>query len=281
MAIMTTKHKPYPTYRPSDVEWLGEIPEHWRLQPLWTMFRRSKRTGHEKCELLSVYRDYGVVPKSSRDDNFNKPSEDLSTYQLVQHSDLVINKMKAWQGSIAISEHLGIVSPAYHVYVGDHCNDDRYLHHLFRSGPYVAAYQRISKGIRTNQWDLEPEEFSRIEILLPPLAEQHAIAAFLDRETAEIDSLVAKKERLIELLQEKRTALISRAVTKGLDPDVPMKDSGIEWLGEIPVRIRRASERTDLPEEELKFYCHHSPQLIAAFRHWDVKKVTRLFSSDW
>ena len=183
---------------------------------------------------MSVYRDHGVIPKSSRDDNFNKPSEDLSSYQLVQPSDLVINKMKAWQGSIAVSEHTGIVSPAYHVYVGSHCNDDRYLHHLLRSGPYVSAYQRISKGIRTNQWDLEPEEFFRIEVLLPPPAEQRAIAAFLDRETTKIDSLVAKKERLIELLQEKRTALISRAVTKGLDSNVPMKDSGVEWLGEIP-----------------------------------------------
>ena len=227
-------YRPYPAYTASGVEWLGEIPGHWHYQPLWTMFRRTKRTGHEGRELLSVYRDYGVIPKSSRDDNFNRPSEDLSSYQLVQPSDLVINKMKAWQGSMAISEHSGIVSPAYHVYVGSHCNDDRYLHHLFRSGPYVSAYQRISKGIRTNQWDLEPEGFSRIEVLLPPLAEQHAIAAFLDRETAKIDALVEKKERLIELLREKRTALISRAVTRGLDPNVPMKDSGVEWLGEIP-----------------------------------------------
>ena len=167
------------------------------------MFRRSKRTGHEERELLSVYRDHGVIPKSSRDDNFNRPSEDLSSYQLVQPSDLVINKMKAWQGSIAISGHCGIVSPAYHVYVGSHDNTHRYLHHLFRSVPYISAYQQMSKGIRPNQWDLEPEPFSRIEVLLPSLAEQRAIAGFLDRETAKIDSLVAKKERLIELLQEK------------------------------------------------------------------------------
>ena len=198
--------------------------------------------------MLSVYRDYGVIPKSSRDDNFNRPSEDLSSYQLVRPSDLVINKMKAWQGSIAISGHVGIVSPAYHVYAGSHSNDDRYLHHLFRSGPYVSAYQRISKGIRTNQWDLEPAEFSRIEVLLPPLAEQHAIAAFLDRETAKIDALVEKKERLIELLQEKRTALISRAVTRGLDPNVPMKDSGVEWLGEIPAHweVRRLKSMAEI-----------------------------------
>ena len=242
------RSKPYPTYRPSGVEWLGEIPQHWHLQPLWTMFRRSKRVGYEEGELLSVYRDYGVIPKSSRDDNFNRPSEDLSAYQFVQSSDLVINKMKAWQGSVAISEYSGIVSPAYHIYVGSHCNDDRYLHHLFRSGPYISAYQRISKGIRTNQWDLEPEAFSRIEVLLPPLGEQRAIAAFLDRETSKIDSLVAKKERLVDLLQEKRTALISRAVTKGLDPDVQLKDSGVEWLGEIPAHweVRRLKSISEI-----------------------------------
>ena len=201
----------------SGVEWLRRIPAHWHFQPLWTMFRRLKRTGHEDRELLSVYRDHGVIPKSSRDDNFNRPSEDLSTYQLVQPSDLVINKMKAWQGSIAISEHSGIVSPAYHVYVGSHCNTDHYLHHLFRSGPYISAYQRISKGIRTNQWDLEPEPFSRIEVLLPPLVEQRAIAAFLDRETAKLDALTTKIHEAINHLRELRAALISEAVMGRID----------------------------------------------------------------
>ena len=243
----TESYRPYSAYKDSGVEWLGEIPGHWSLSPLWTMFRRIKQTGYENEELLSVYRDYGVIPKSSRDDNFNKASEDLSGYQLVRSSDLVINKMKAWQGSIAVSKYRGIVSPAYHVYCSTHSHLDRYLHYLLRSHLYASTYLRISKGIRPNQWDLEPEMFSRICLLLPSLSEQRAISAFLDRETARIDALVAKKERLIELLQEKRTALISHAVTKGLDPDVPMNDSGVEWLGEIPahwevVRIKHASQ---------------------------------------
>ena len=239
--MMTSDMKPYPAYKDSGIEWLGEIPAHWSLEPLWTMFRRIKRAGYENEVLLSVYRDYGVIPKSSRDDNFNKPSEDLSSYQLVQSSNLVINKMKAWQGSIAVSEYRGIVSPAYHVYSGTHRHLDRYIHYLLRSHPYVSTYLRISKGIRPNQWDLEPEMFSKVCVLLPSCPEQRAIAAFLDRETAKIDALVAKKERLIELLQEKRTSLISNAVTKGLDPDVPLKDSGVEWLGEIPAHweVRR------------------------------------------
>jgi type I restriction enzyme S subunit len=224
----------YPKYKDSGVEWLGEVPEHWPCIPLWTCFRRVKRIGFEGEELLSVYRDYGVVPKSSRDDNFNKPSDDLSVYQLVIPGDLVINKMKAWQGSVAISDHRGIVSPAYFTYEACHKANSRYLHYLMRSLRYVTGYLTVSKGIRVNQWDLEPQHHSRMPLLIPPSAEQAAIATFLDRETAKIDALIAEQQRLIELLQEKRQAVISHAVTKGLNPDVPMKDSGVEWLGEVP-----------------------------------------------
>jgi type I restriction enzyme S subunit len=214
--------------------WLGEYPNHWQVRPLWTMFRRVKRVGFEAEELLSVYRDFGVVPKASRDDNFNKPSEDLSAYQLVESGDLVINKMKAWQGSVAISHHRGIVSPAYFVYTPFHDANPTFLHYLFRSPPYIAGYLSLSKGIRVNQWDLEPQVHSRIPVLLPPILEQRLIASFLDQETSKIDALISEQQRLIELLKEKRQAVISHAVTKGLNPDVRMKPSGVEWLGEVP-----------------------------------------------
>jgi type I restriction enzyme S subunit len=224
----------YPEYKESGVEWLGDVPAHWVLKPLWTFFRRVKRTGFEDEQLLSVYRDHGVVPKASRDDNFNKPSDDLSAYQLVVPGDLAINKMKAWQGSVALSAHRGIVSPAYFVYEALHFENSAYLHYLMRSLRYITAYLSISKGIRPNQWDLEPQVHSRIPLVVPPRAEQDLIAEFLDREIAKIDALVAEQQQLIELLKEKRQAVISHAVTKGLNPDAPMKDSGIEWLGEVP-----------------------------------------------
>lgn len=224
----------YPKYKPSGVEWLGEVPEHWGLKPLWTLFRRLKRVGHETEQLLSVYRDHGVVTKASRDDNFNSPSEDLSTYQLVMPGDLVINKMKAWQGSVAISPERGIVSPAYFVYETLHYENSVFLHLLMRSVRYIVGYFTLSKGIRVNQWDLEPGYHSRIPLLLPPIYEQEQIVNFLVPETAKIDALVAEQQRLIDLLKEKRQAVISHAVTKGLDPTVPMKPSGIEWLGDIP-----------------------------------------------
>ena len=175
-----------------------------------------------------------MVPKASRDDNFNKPSDDLAVYQLVEPGDLAINKMKAWQGAVAISGHRGIVSPAYFIYEATHGENARFLHYLLRSPRYIAGYLSISKGIRVNQWDLEPQYHSRMQVLLPPKSDQAAIAAFLDRETAKIDSLIAEQEKLIALLAEKRQANISRAVTKGLDPNAPMKDSGVAWLGEVP-----------------------------------------------
>ena len=173
------KYQSYAEYKDSGVEWLGEIPSHWEVVPIGRLFTRLKRTGFSNKELLSVYRDYGVIPKSSRDDNNNKPSDDLGLYQLVQPNDLVMNKMKAWQGSIAISEYEGIVSPAYFVYqpltVLFTKAFPKYVHYLLRNPRYIAQYLRQSKGIRVNQWDLDPEEFQRIELLLPPKAEQNQI----------------------------------------------------------------------------------------------------------
>ena len=236
----------YVNYKYSGADWLGDIPDHWRTVPLWTLFRRTKRTGCETEQLLSVYRDFGVIPKASRDDNNNKASDDLSVYQLVEPGDLAVNKMKAWQGSVAISEYRGIVSPAYFIYEAIHKENARYLHYLLRSPRYITGYLAISKGIRVNQWDLEPQYHSRMPVVLPTNEEQFKIATLLDRETGKIDVLIAEQEKLLTLLAEKRQAIISHAVTKGLNPDVPMKDSGVEWLGEVPAHWEVS---------RVKYYC--------------------------
>lgn len=212
-------------FKPSGAPWLGDVPAHWVVKPLWSMYRQKKITGHPEETLLSVYRDYGVIEKSSRADNKNRASEDLSGYQLVVDGDLVTNKMKTWQGSIAVSGLRGIVSPAYFVYAKLHDGNNVYLHHLLRSVPYVTGYQSISKGIRVGQWDLEADKFRLFPVLIPPRQEQDAIVQHLDRATTRIDALVAKKTRFIELLREKRQALITHAVTKGLDRGVATKDS--------------------------------------------------------
>lgn len=185
-------------------------PSAWRVVPFWSLFRRTKSIGHADEELLSVYRDHGVVPTSSRDDNHNKPSEDLSGYQLVTEGALVTNKMKAWQGSIAISRHRGIVSPAYYVYQPLSEEHDQFLHYLLRSEPYIALYQRISKGVRVSQWDLEHEALRTIPVLLPDLATQKQIADFLDAETARIDALIEKKQRISDVLMANRMDAVLR-----------------------------------------------------------------------
>jgi type I restriction enzyme S subunit len=198
------------------------------------LFRREKRTGFPDEELLSVYRDLGVIPKSSRDDNHNKPSEDLSGYQLVTKGALVTNKMKAWQGSIAISRYRGIVSPAYYVYTPQSAEHDQFLHYLLRSAPYIALYGRISKGVRVNQWDLEHEALRNIPVLLPDLGTQRQIADFLDRETVRIDLLIEKKQRFLDLLTEKRFATTSSLLTGEMFSSQEQKACSIPWLDSIP-----------------------------------------------
>lgn len=185
-------------------------PPHWRSIPLKYLFRRSKSLGSGQEQLLSIYRDYGVIPKDSRDDNFNKASDDLSKYQLVSQGDLVVNKMKAWQGSVAVSEYDGIISPAYFVYrpVGE--IDNRFAHYLLRSSEYFQYYASISSGVRPNQWDLNPHAFERLEVSFPPLKEQKLIAEYLDRETAEIDAMKDELDRAITLIEERFQAEIEQ-----------------------------------------------------------------------
>jgi type I restriction enzyme S subunit len=212
------------------------VPSQWHITPLKAFLRVRSERQRPDLPLLSVYRDHGVVPFGSVEGNYNKPSLDLDDYKVVRIGDLVLNKMKTWQGSLAVSGLEGLVSPAYIVCRVGETWHGRFLHYLLRSHPYIAEYAALSYGVRPAQWDMRFEDFRLISALEPPLEQQRAIADFLDRETEKIDALVAKKRRLIELLQEKRTALISHAVTMGLDPNAPMKDSGDKRLGQIPHR---------------------------------------------
>lgn len=203
----------------SGVEWLGAVPEHWDIKPIKSLYSRVKRTGFENETLLSVYREYGVIVKSSRDDNHNKESDDLSPYQLVNVGDLVINKMKAWQGSLAVSEHRGIVSPAYYIYEpfeSDELNN-KFIHNQIRSQYFIQSYKNYSKGIRVGQWDLESDLFVRINLYIPPADEQNEIVDYIQSETNKINNLIDKQKLLIEKLQEYRSSIISHVVTGKID----------------------------------------------------------------
>lgn len=218
--------------------WAADLPEGWSVRPLWSEFRRGKTLGDGTEELLSVYRDYGVIRKSSRDDNHNKASEDLSKYQRVSVGDLVVNKMKAWQGSLGISNYEGIVSPAYFVYKTSGGMERRFAHYLLRCKEYADHMGAISSGIRPNQWDLDPMQFAVTTLLVPPFGVQRAIADYLDRETAQIDAFIAKNEELIALLTERRMSMIRDATTLGIRKNVAVVDSGTEGAGCIATHWR-------------------------------------------
>jgi len=232
---MNNNIQKYPAYKPSGAEWLGEIPEHWEAVALGSILELKSDKNHPDYEVLSVYREYGVIQKDSRDDNHNATSLDKTNYKAVNPGDLVVNKMKAWQGSMGISSYKGIVSPAYIT-----CNVTSkkivadFLHQLLRSQSYIGEYNRISYGVRVGQWDMHYEDFKRVTVLLPPEEEQLAISSFLDHKTTQIDQAIAQKERMIELLKERRQILIQNAVTKGINPNVKLKDSGVEWIGKVP-----------------------------------------------
>lgn len=218
----------------SGIEWVGAIPNHWRVSKIKQIVRWKSVKGQPDLPVLSLYRDYGVIPKDSRDDNHNVTSLDTSGYKVVEHGDLVINKMKAWQGSLAVSEYNGIVSPAYHICkITSENICKKYLHYLLRDASYLPEYMRLSTGLRVGQWDLSFDDFKNIPFLVPPLAEQERIAAFLDAECAEIDAVLEKTRASIEEYKKLKQAIITQAVTKGIRGDRPMKDSGIEWIGEI------------------------------------------------
>ncbi|NEU28823.1 hypothetical protein G3M74_22680 [Paenibacillus polymyxa] len=198
----------------SGVEWIGEVPEHWCLTAITNITSTVSIKNHPNEELLSVYRDYGVIIKSTRGDNHNKPGQDLSGYKLVEPGYLVINKMKAWQGSLGISEFRGIVSPAYITCKTDNKIVERsYLHHLLRCHVYINEYNRLSYGVRVDQWDLRYDDFKYVPILLPPFEEQKAIADYLDEKTAHIDRIIETINIQIDKLKELRKTLINDVVT--------------------------------------------------------------------
>lgn len=240
--------KRYESYKDSGVKWLGEIPGHWEVTCLRRLLKRYSVKGHPNKPLLSVTREKGVILRGAKGDdgNNNIIPEDLSGYKHVKKGQFVINKMKSWQGSYGVSDFEGIVSPAYFVYDLD-IADKRFFSWAIRSKNYVPFFMQYSKGIRVDQWDLTPENVKSIPFFIPPKSEQTAIANYLDSVTSKIDEAISQQQKMIDLLNERKQIIIQNAVTKGLDPNAKMKDSGVEWIGEIPedwevLKLRRISK---------------------------------------
>ncbi|PKN50431.1 MAG: type I restriction endonuclease subunit S [Deltaproteobacteria bacterium HGW-Deltaproteobacteria-16] len=220
----------YERYKESGVEWLGEVPEHWGVKRIGYYFNeRREKVSDKDYPALSVTKN-GIVPQL---DTAAK-SDDGDNRKKVCKGDFVINSRSDRKGSSGSSDLEGSVSlictvirPQEHVYT-------QFVHHLLRCQLFQEEFYRNGKGIVADLWSTNYSEMRNILLGMPPLPEQHAIADFLDRETAKIDALIAEQQRLIGLLAEKRQATISHAVTKGLNPNASMKDSGVEWLGEVP-----------------------------------------------
>ncbi len=232
---MTTFPK-YERYKDSGVEWLGEVPEHWEIAPVQGLFEMSPEKNGKSIvgEMLSISGYRGVEPKRYESDSQKRTQDQLADYRVVRKGQLAVNTMWLNYAGLGVSDHEGHMSPAYRAYSIRPKLNGRYAHHLLRSSLYVEAYTGLMQGIRPNSMQIKNEDFKKIPVLVPPKPEQDRIVAFLDRKTAEIDALIAKKQRQIDLLDEQKAILINRAVTRGLNPNAKLKPSGIEWIGEIP-----------------------------------------------
>jgi len=227
--------KPYAAYKDSGVPQLGDVPTHWAIQKLRNILFSNTKRNRPDLPLLSIAREKGVILRDvdSKEENHNFIPDDLTNYKVVRNGQFAMNKMKAWQGSYGVSAYDGIVSPAYFVFdinkvIG------KYLHTAIRSQSYIPFFTQASDGVRIGQWDLSQARMREIPFFVPPIEEQTAIATFLDYADRRIRRYIRSKQKLIKLLEEEKQVVINEAVTRGLDPNVPMKRSGIEWLGDVP-----------------------------------------------
>lgn len=219
----------YSKYRDSGFEWLHEVPQHWELKRLSHFFEeRREKVSDTEFAPLSVTKN-GIVPQL---DTAAK-TQDGDNRKKVVAGDFVINSRSDRKGSAGLATTDGSVSLICTV-LKPLALEGSFVHHLLRSVPFQEEYYRWGKGIVADLWSTNFSDMKNIVLGIPSPEEQTQIARFLDYETARIDALIEEQQRLIELLKEKRQAVISHAVTKGLDPNVEMKDSGVEWLGEVP-----------------------------------------------
>ncbi len=232
MTSLNEKYKPYPAYKPSGADWLGEVPAHWEVKRLkYSAPLRNDKLGNRPEDVEYVGLE-NIEPWTGKLLLDYQPDSVDSTVATFGPGDVLFGKLRPYLAKVARPDFEGTATSEVLVMRPlDECSQS-YLAYCLLNAAYIRWIDTLTYGAKMPR--VSPDEVTCSFIPLPPLPEQQAIAAFLDRETARIDALVAKKERLIELLQEKRTALITRAVTKGLDPKAPMKDSSVEWLGEIP-----------------------------------------------
>lgn len=248
---MTGRYRAYPEYKESDLKWLGVIPKHWEIVYSKWSFEERKNKANSNDQMLTASQKYGVIPQKMymalEQQKVVQVQKGHDILKQVKEYDFVIS-MRSFQGGIEFCEYDGAVSSAYVPLCPQDNISLHYFKYLFKCKQYIQALQSTTNLVRDGQ-ALRYSNFLQVKLPFLPILEADKIGKFLDHETAKIDILIAKQEKLIELLKEKRQAVISHAVTKGLNPNVPMNDSGLEWLGEIPSHwlltpIKRLAELT-------------------------------------
>ncbi|MBS9010032.1 restriction endonuclease subunit S [Escherichia coli] len=229
------KYQAYPEYRDSGVEWIDAIPFHWEVLPTFSLCEASTKKNIDGAENNVLSLSYGNIIPRDIETNFGLLPESFNTYQLVENGDIILRLTDLQNDKnslrVGLVKQKGIITSAYLKLSSQGSMLSEYLYRLLHSYDTTKVFYGMGGGLRQS---MKFEDFRRLPLLLPSKNEQGKIIDFLDHETAKIDNLIEKQQQLIELLKEKRQAVISHAVTKGLNPDVPMKDSGIEWLGEVP-----------------------------------------------
>ncbi|HZH87248.1 MAG TPA: restriction endonuclease subunit S [Brumimicrobium sp.] len=242
------RYKQYESYKESDISWLGEIPKHWEVRSFKNILieRSEKNDPIKSTERLSLSIDKGVTLYSEKTTNLDRFKDDFTQYKLAHEGDLVLNSMNMIVGAVGVSKYFGCVSPVYYTYFGgtNNGNSTKFYEYLFRSkivqgvlfslGRGLIAIDRGEGKYNTLRLKVSRTDLRSLKLPLPPPDEQMQLVNFLDYKLAKINRFIRKKKQLIKLLNEQKAAIINQAVTKGLDPNAPMKDSGIEWLGEIP-----------------------------------------------
>jgi len=222
----------YPVYKDSSVAWLGDIPTHWEYIRMKHLFRDYSEKNKANEELLSVTQNQGVVPRTWVESRMVMPSGNLESFKFINKGDFAIS-LRSFEGGLEYCHHDGIISPAYTVLKAKRKFDSQFYKYLFKSQAFISELQTSIVGIREGK-NISFPELSYSFLPIPPINEQTAIAEFLDDRTTKIDQAIAIKQKQIELLKERRQIAIHDAVTRGLNPDVRLKDSGVEWIGDIP-----------------------------------------------
>lgn len=226
--------KPYPEYRDTEVRWLGCVPHNWGQHSLWTISRLRNELNPGNVSLLSVFLDRGVIPYGEGGGQVHAPSQDLSKYQVVHPGDFVLNNQQAWRGSVGVSRYYGIISPAYIVLKLAPELNAMYANYLMRSPSMVDQFVVASKGVGDIQRQIYWPYLKNVQVPIPPPDEQAAIVRFLNHANLRIEKAVRAKRKVIALLNEQKQVIIHRAVTRGIDSNVRLKPSSIQWLGDIP-----------------------------------------------